>query len=413
MSRFLAPVAALSMGLGMGACEKLNPNFIEPTESDTAGTAESTVGTVDTTTGTTAGTTAGTVDDTATTSETTGGLACAPALESIRIAIFEPKCTNEGCHVGDRPAASLDLTTADLFVDLLDVPSAVCAEWSRVVAQDPQRSILYAKVAEIATCTPVDPVEHEPLTMEERDCLAGWINSIEACERCGGTDCIDLATDPLNCGACGVPCPAGVACVGGMCDCEALTACGDQCVDTEMDPLHCGGCDNDCDGAACLGGACDCAVQLLNCGACIDPMTDELHCGGCDQPCELGETCQNGMCLCSDIPVSFVGQVQPIFTANCVQGNCHDAISPKQGLNLEAGSAIADLVGVLAEECNDGRLRVAPGDPDNSYLLHKVLGVDMCSGVQMPQIGGPGDDTLADPDLAALSAWICQGALDN
>jgi hypothetical protein len=75
--------------------------------------------------------------------------------------------------------------------------------------------------------------------------------------------------------------------------------------------------------------------------------------------------------------------------------------------------AYAHLVNVLAGECNDGRFRVAPGDPANSYLLDKVLGVDMCSGVQMPQIGGPGEDTLPNADLDVITAWVCQGALDN
>jgi hypothetical protein len=405
----LASLASLcALGLGLGACQKLNPNFIEPIDSETVGTTGTVTGTTAevSTTGT-----GGSADDT-TTSATTGGLACAPALESIRIAIFEPKCTNEGCHVGDKPAASLDLTTADLYVDLLDVPSAICAEWSRVVAQEPELSILYAKFGQIATCTPVDPVEHEPLTAEELECLAGWIETIEVCERCGGSECLDLQTDALNCGACGAPCPPGIECVAGMCDCQALTACGNECVDVQVDGTHCGGCDNDCNGAACLGGNCDCAIELLNCGACIDPMTDEQHCGGCDQPCGLGETCQGGTCQCSDIPVSFATQVQPIFNDNCVQGNCHGGSNPKEGLDLEDGNAITHLVNVLASQCADGRFRVEPGDPVNSYLLQKVLGVDMCSGVQMPQTGGPGA-VLGDPEIDVMTAWICQGALDN
>jgi hypothetical protein len=32
-----------------------------------------------------------------------------------------------------------------------------------------------------------------------------------------GAGCVDLQTDPFNCGACGTPCPAGVACEDGRC----------------------------------------------------------------------------------------------------------------------------------------------------------------------------------------------------
>jgi hypothetical protein len=32
-----------------------------------------------------------------------------------------------------------------------------------------------------------------------------------------GAGCVDVQTDPFNCGACGTPCPAGVACEDGRC----------------------------------------------------------------------------------------------------------------------------------------------------------------------------------------------------
>jgi hypothetical protein len=303
--------------------------------------------------------------------------------------------------------------TADLFADLLDVPSSTCQGWFRLVAETPDLSMLYARVTGITTCTADKPVEHDVLTSDERDCLAAWIMSVEDCERCGGTACIDLQTHAGHCGACGMACPTGIDCVAGICDCPAgTTACTETCSDTMTDPLNCGGCGNDCNGGACVDGMCDCAPTELNCGACVDPMNDDLHCGDCDQPCPLGESCQSGMCDCSDVPVSFAADVQPIFDNGCVAGNCHGGPMPKKNLDLQPGAAYGSLVSILAEECNDGRIRVVPLDPDNSYLMHKVLGVNMCSGVQMPQSGGPGA-MLSDPELGAISAWICQGALDN
>ena len=63
------------------------------------------------------------------------------------------------------------------------------------------------------------------------DCGAGSV-----C--CAGT-CVDVASDPANCGACAVVCPAGDSCAAGVCvsrcDPSTVERCGD-------------GVDNDCDG---------------------------------------------------------------------------------------------------------------------------------------------------------------------
>jgi hypothetical protein len=45
----------------------------------------------------------------------------------------------------------------------------------------------------------------------------------------------------------------------------------------------------------------------------------------------------------------------------------------------------------------------------DSYLINKLLGVDMCTGTQMPKA----DQSLAADDIQRISDWICQGALPN
>jgi hypothetical protein len=68
-------------------------------------------------------------------------------------------------------------------------------------------------------------------------------------------DCVDLATDPANCGACGVTC-AG-SCVQGLCSegAGALT-CDGELVASGFDPDNCGACGRSCDSGLCENGIC-------------------------------------------------------------------------------------------------------------------------------------------------------------
>src|SRR5579871_5985088 len=93
---------------------------------------------------------------------------------------------------------------------------------------------------------------------------------------------------------------------------------------------------------------------------------------------------------------SFASDVQPILAARCDGVECHRA-------TWGGANGYARLVDVVAPECTDGRLLVAPGSPSTSYLIEKVRGVDLCQGVQMPKVGPP----LTDAQIQTLSDWIC------
>jgi len=52
---------------------------------------------------------------------------------------------------------------------------------------------------------------------------------------------------------------------------------------------------------------------------------------------------------------------------------------------------------------------VAPGDPEASYLIHKLEGRAGIAGDRMPQ-GGP---FLSSADIAVIRSWIQAGAPNN
>lgn len=147
--------------------------------------------------------------------------------------------------------------------------------------------------------------------------------------RCCGETCIDVLTDPKNCGTCGVACPDGIACVDGKCDVKPTCQCSDgkvcdengDCVVkcgsslcrpdesccgntcTTLDTVkHCGSCDNACQGNApfCQYGACadkcspqTCESQSAQCGIVNDGCGNALDCGSCAD----GKVCTSNQCV--------------------------------------------------------------------------------------------------------------------
>jgi hypothetical protein len=91
--------------------------------------------------------------------------------------------------------------------------------------------------------------------------------------------------------------------------------------------------------------------------------------------------------------------------------NCHTNVgrNPSGGLNLLHDVAYDQLVNHASLE-KPGLLYVVPGDPDNSYLVHKVEGRAGIVGVRMPQNGPP---FLSDGQVLILRRWIELGAPRN
>ncbi len=289
--------------------------------------------------------------------------------------IFAESCSQSLCHDAEAPAADLDLTVADPVTSFAGQPGSFCSDALLLDPGSPSTSLLWTKVSdESASCGDSMPVGGT-LPASDVDCIESWIVGTDltsSCETCGGNECIDLQTDSSHCGACGSICASGQICSGGECQgcADGLTACDSGCVDLS---------------------------------------TSNSHCGTCGNSCGAGKECVEGQCSCvTSEEISFSQDVVPIFTGSCIDGGCHSGQRPKEELSLEADVSYAELVGVTAVQCSDGRALVEPGAPESSYLMQKILGVDMCSGTVMPK-GAP----LSLAEVDTISAWICGGAQDN
>ena len=130
------------------------------------------------------------------------------------------------------------------------------------------------------------------------ECVAGKCEPTCSGTVCGGA-CVDLTSDPHNCGACGAACPAGDTCQEGACraSCSGIV-CNGTCVDTTSDPDNCGACGAVCaPGDTCQEGACRASCSGIVCnGTCVDTTSDPDNCGACGAVCAPGKTCQAGVC---------------------------------------------------------------------------------------------------------------------
>jgi hypothetical protein len=91
----------------------------------------------------------------------------------------------------------------------------------------------------------------------------------------------------------------------------------------------------------------------------------------------------------------------------CTQ--CHNAIGGRfNGLDLSAAVAYGNLVGV-GSRGKPGAVRVIAGDPENSYLVHKIEGRPGIVGARMPMLG----PYLTNGQILVIKRWIELGARND
>ena len=108
-------------------------------------------------------------------------------------------------------------------------------------------------------------------------------------------------------------------------------------------------------------------------------------------------------------PRTFAEIQTMIFDPMCAL-SCHRAGAAPKGLSMQPAFAIKHLVNVPSAEA-PGLMRVAPGQPDQSYLVIKVVSSDpRRKGARMPRNGPP---WVSRAQIRALRRWITAGAKDD
>jgi hypothetical protein len=106
-----------------------------------------------------------------------------------------------------------------------------------------------------------------------------------------GSACVDLTSDPNNCGSCGHACGNSMGCAGSQCVCTASTPNGANCMRPGQVP------------GTCWSGACVLPTHYAGCTTAADCVP-----GGCVLPAGicLGTTSVPGQVSCSDYTPDYV-----------------------------------------------------------------------------------------------------------
>lgn len=187
------------------------------------------------------------------------------------------------------------------------------------------------------------------------------------CVQCKVSPDCPITTDTCTpSGVCAKRCEDGEDCTGGQFCCPATQVC----VDLNTDPLNCGAC-----GVACTGATNQCCAR-----ACVDPLTATANCGKCGTNCNTtvrnanGVGCAGGKCTFQTCQGTF---------ANCDndKANGCECTCPSQCTSCANGICTIDCG---QEQCQSGKT-CPPGLP----CKIRCSGVHACQGTITCAVGQP------------------------
>jgi hypothetical protein len=119
-------------------------------------------------------------------------------------------------------------------------------------------------------------------------------------------------------------------------------------------------------------------------------------------------------------PTSFENDVAPILAKSCAFSSCHGSRTPaNRGVFLGATNPdnIAQVKSGLRASARSAPALayVTPGDPDKSFLMHKLDGdqcivSESCNGGDCGKSMPEGNELLPESSRDTIRRWIAQGA---
>ncbi len=359
-----------------------------------------------------------------------------PNFSEIQSNVFTPTCAVAGCHFGAAAPQALRLDAANSYGLLVSVPSMEVPTILRVAPNLPNDSYLIQKLEGTAGIIGGRmPLNRVPLDQSVINIIRQWISAGAIDDRVASTNPIRVTSisPPPNSNL--TVAPASIVAVfdrdldastvnqftfilersggdgtfGEMNDVAIAAASITVAVATPMTATF------DLTGVALANDSY--RVRLLGSGASVIMDLNANRLDGEDFGLfPSGDGIQGGdfesLFSLSTAPLSpTLAAIQAsVFGPTCSTSLCHSGtgtiLPGVMDLTTEAAS-LASLVSVFSIE-QPQLFRVAPGDPDMSYLVHKIKGIaPLPDNARMPLGGAPLDPAV----IANIEAWISAGAM--
>ncbi len=350
-------------------------------------------------------------------------------FSEIQSNVFTPNCAISGCHAGAGAPQGLILDAANSYALLVGVASNEVPAVLRVAANDPDNSYLIQKLEGTAAAGQQMPLNSAPLAQATIDIVRQWVIDGAIDDRAPANTPIrvsslmpvpgsDLQTAPTQVLA-GFDRELDASSVN--LNSFILEASGGDMTFGDGNEIAIAAASITVPGANPATAVFDLTgmtlpdetyqVRLLGDGASIVMDLDANALDGEFSGAFPSGDGTAGGDFAATFTISTSATMGPtladiqaaVFTPTCTNATCHSGGTPAGGMNLEDGNSFGSLVGVASSGV-PAILRVAAGDPDNSYLIQKLEGT---ATPQMPLGGTP----LTPAVIADIRQWITDGAM--